>query len=110
MTTKSGHAAMVEWDKTWRIHHFPMWIKKALRTRHDYKILNAEISRELLDHWGSVKRGGNYVFITQPYGERDAIASRFAQELGCDFKSFTPGPWSGGTWLYEFYPPVDMSS
>lgn len=112
----SGHASMVAWDKTWRMHHMPMWAKKAVRMNAikkgtwvaagHYGMTTAEslLPNDLFDHWGSVERNGIRALVAQPYGNHDALAASFAAKMGWSVKSFTPGPWNDGTWCYEFLP------
>lgn len=114
------HAAMYAWDKSWQIHHLPMWAKKAIRLNAikkgnwraypNWPITNdvkMHLPSDLFDHWGSVKRRNKVrALVTQPYGDRDELAAKFAAELGWSVKSFTPGPWNDGTWCYEFLPPI----
>ena len=107
---------MEAWDKTWRIHHMPMWAKKAIRmnaikngewvpqTIWGYTTVESFLPGNLFDHWGSVKRGDNRALIAQPYGNHDDIANQFAKEMDWSLKSYTPGPWNPGTWCYEFLP------
>lgn len=113
---KSGHEAMEAWNKSWRVHHIPVWAKKSIRLNAIQKgiwkanwpgHITAEslLPNDLFDHWGSIKRDGMRIMITQPYGNHDDSASRFADEMGWCVRSFTPGPWNGGTWCYEFTPP-----
>ncbi len=114
---KTAHASMVAWNNTWRPHRLPAWAKKTIRLNAikkgnwraypNWPITNtaeAHMPHILFDHWGSVKRNGFWVLITQPYGNHDDIAAEFANEMGWTVKSFTPGPWNDGTWCYEFLP------
>jgi hypothetical protein len=109
---KNGHAAMDAWDKTWKMHHLPMWAKKAIRLNAIKKgnwwpcrdTAHGKLDWDLFDHWGSVKRGDVRAVIAQPYGNHDALAHQFAADMGCSVKITTPGPWNSGTWCYEFLP------
>lgn len=108
-----GHEAMVAWDKTWQHGKLPMWARKAVRL-HEIKCgrwepcLSSEyqiVSRlSLFDHWGSVQRSDGRVLIAQPYGDHDKEAAEYAENLGWNVKSSRSGPWSDGTWYYEFSP------
>lgn len=108
---------MIAWDKSWKLHHMPIWAKKAIRANAikkgkwnvypAYPITNyaeAHFPAGLLDHWGTINRNGVLVLITQPYGNHDDLAAKFAEELRWSVKSFAPGPWNEGTWYYEFFP------
>ena len=113
---KNGHAAMDAWDKTWRMHHMPMWAKKQIRmnaikkgkwvsaARWGHTTDESLLPSDLFDHWGSVNRNGVRALVAQPYGNHDDLAAQFANELGWSLKSYTPGPWNDGTWCYEFLP------
>ena len=103
-------------DKTWRMHHMPMWAKKQIRmnaikqgkwvsaAQWGHTTVESLLPNDLFDHWGSVKRGETRALVAQPYGNHDDLAAKFAAELGWSVKSFTPGPWNDGTWCYEFLP------
>ena len=113
---KNGHAAMAAWDKTWRMHHIPMWAKKAIRmnaikkgkwvsaAQWGHTTVESLLPNDLFDHYGSVDRNGIRALVAQPYGNHDAIAETLAAEMGWAMESFTPGPWNDGTWCYEFLP------
>lgn len=115
---KSGYAAMESWNQSWKGHHLPMWAKKGIREnaikrgiwvpagRAGMTTVESLLPRDLFDHWGSVDRGSVRSLITQPYGNHDEMASRFADEMGWELKASKPGPWNTGTYLYEFTPCV----
>ena len=118
---KTGHEAMDEWDKTYRHHHFPRWLKKEFK-KEGSMIFNSEPRdrgdhrskiREgnyyytpcvRFDHWGTVLRDGVRVFITQPYERDDAAAAEFAKRVGCSLEVTAPAPWHPATVLYSFTP------
>ena len=111
---KEGFAAMKEWNESFKGGHLPAWFKKCIRAR--YKKLNNEASSRdcyeynelnggLWDHYGSYLRDGIRVVITQPYGQHDEKAKKWADELGCElFESREGAPWHEWTWYYEFRP------
>lgn len=116
---RTGPAAMMAWDKTWREYHLPMWAKKARRLNairkgewrkpsgiSEYVIDSAEwhLPPTLFDHWGSVVRGEVRALLAQPYGQRDGLAEQFALELGLSITRITPAPWHPAAWGYEFQP------
>jgi hypothetical protein len=111
---KDGYASMIEWDATWRGHHLPVWLRKAIRlsairdgkwrpaTSWGHTTAESLLPWDVFDHWGSVKRGIRHVVIAQPYWNQDEKAKKFADEVGCNLKISNPGPWHENTWLYEF--------
>jgi len=117
-----GHAAMRAWDRTWKMHHIPMWAKKSLRknairkkewisaARCGHTFAHCYLDVDLFDHWGSVRRGAFRALVAQPYGNHDKLAKDFASEHGWVVKISEPGPWRDGTWLYEFLPAPEPES
>ena len=114
---KTGHEAMQLWDKGFKLHHLPMWAKKAIRMNAKKKgnwnaypshpVTNRaelHLPSSLFDHWGSISKGEIRALITQPYGNHDFDALEFAVELGWSVSYATPGPWGDGTSYYEFLP------
>lgn len=112
-----GFPAMKAWDASFRSGHMPAWFKKCVRARYKKRIGGGGSSRECYefsevhgdpwDHWGSVQRDGFRAVITQPYGDATNAARKWAEELGCVLaESRKGGPWSEGTWYYEFHPPL----
>jgi hypothetical protein len=115
---KTGHAAMEEWDKTYRHHHMPQWLRKAIKkegsmisktvfgmSKGSFWDRNHEFNPCVpFDHYGSVLRDGLRVFINQPYERDDAAAEDFAKRVGCSLEVTAPGPWHPATVLYSFTP------
>ena len=113
---KTGFDLVEEWNPTYKHHHLPLWMKKTVRIvaikkgdwtpgigREFYFLHNLDFYG-LWDHWGSIMTGdaSERSVITQPYGEYDQMAERFAEEHGCVLESLTPGPWHPKTHLYIF--------
>jgi hypothetical protein len=112
-----GHDEMCRWNATWKRHHIPIWVKKAIRMkaiqdgkwsgRHDRFRITSFFPDGLIDHHGSIKRGSSRVFITQPYCKSDDVAKAFAKEMGWSVECITPAPWGPGTRCYTFAPIMD---
>lgn len=120
---KDGYDAMMAWNRTWQMHHMPVWLKKRIRldaikkgTWNTGWRAESYLPRDLMDHWGTVRRlldghnntpcGDVFSFITQPYGEHNELARKFAEDMQCHLIIQRPGPWASGTWYYEFIPKV----
>ena len=111
---------MKQWDETFQNRTLPAWFKKCLRARHkklhpysstwdlDLYLRNGWINdnqSHIWDHYGSVLRDGFRAVITQPYGDHDAEAQKWAEEHDCVLAvAKEGGPWAEGTWYYEFHP------
>ena len=114
---KTGHEAMLEWDKTFRHGHLPMWVRQAIKK--DGSMIKPQMSLPAcpqggvyfefwpcveFDHWGSVLRDGFRIVVTQPYVRDDLAAQKFAKKVGCRVEVTSPGPWHPRTVMYSFLP------
>ncbi len=111
----TGHAAMLQWNSTWRHHHLPVPIKTAIRaaavsrgewqpswSRHD-----DFLPRVIFDHWGSAILAGDTErsLIGQPYGHCDMPARAFAKRHGLRLTMRCTAPWHPSTTFYAFTEP-----
>lgn len=105
----TGHAAMEKWDPTWQHLRIPKWAEPALRAHPDNRnrrelgLEHLHIPGEwsgVFDHWGTIKRGEEEFWITQPYGDVSEEIARVATELGCTAVYAGQGPWSKGVTLW----------
>jgi hypothetical protein len=103
----TGHEAMLAWNKTFKIHHIPKWLKPkinatiVLRDWSKYDD-NRVLSYPLFDHWGSAWIKHIPVIITQPYNDvrKEALCFAESMNLNIDIKS---GVWNEGTTMYCFW-------
>ena len=114
---KHGYEAMKAWDKSYSNHHLPQWIKKAIRRdgamMEPYQGRVAKIVGACFtfwpcvefDHWGTIKRNGSIIVITQPFHRNDAGAKEFAERCGCELEITVPGPWHPDTVMYSYFLP-----
>jgi hypothetical protein len=114
MKTKTGHAAVLEYNSTYKHHHIPIWFKTSIRKTaiskgkwqkgesHMMHFINDRDYHGLWDHWGSIEIGRDRSVITQPYGDHLQLAEKFAEDHGCILQSMNPGPWHPNTRLYIF--------
>jgi hypothetical protein len=112
--SKKGFQSVKEWNPTYKHHHLPLWMKKIVRIvaikKGDWTpgmdpecyFLHDREFHGLWDHWGSIIGASERSLITQPYGEHDEKAEKFAEEHGCVLETIIPGPWHPKTHLYIF--------
>ena len=130
MITKTGFSQMNNLYPSYKHHHIPLWLKKKIRLSaikkgtwikgydaHSF-FINDRDYRGLWDHWASVLMhdlcgdknpiraevlcSNDRSVITQPYGNNDLLAERFAFDHSCFLKVISPGTWQPNTRLYIF--------
>jgi hypothetical protein len=89
------------------MHHIPRWLKPKINAVIILRDLSKNDNERVLDyplfdHWGSAWMIHIPVLITQPYGDMDQEAFRFAEmmNLNIDIKQ---GVWNEGTTMYRFW-------
>jgi hypothetical protein len=102
-----GHEAMLAWNKTFKMHHIPRWLKPKINAAivlRDWSKNDDDrvLSYPLFDHWGSAWMINIPVIITQPYGDRNQEAFRFAEDFNLNMK-IKSGVWNEGTTMYCFW-------
>ena len=105
-----GHPAMRQWDPSYRHHHLPQWMKRAIKAQlvalgkwdpgsHHENQMGKLYPWNFFDHWGSVVNVGDpkqRKFVSQPYGSRDytqSWAQDFADRHGLSLEVISPAIW-----------------
>jgi hypothetical protein len=109
----TGFKGIAKWQPSFRWHHLPMWLKKALRKRaikngNWYKWSpHHHFLPDFFDHWGSFlshPKAANRSVAAMPYGANMDQVLAFAKEVGCTVEYKKESPWNESTCLLIFTP------
>lgn len=89
----------------------PLWVKRQIREAlggpipwgDAHSAVMRHAARGLLDHWGRAQLpSGEWVLVTEPYGDQEAGARALAEWLGCELVLGEDPWWSDAVTRYEF--------
>ena len=109
---QTGFAAVARWQPSWRHHHLPVWLKKALRKRaikkgdwNKFCPLHHRHLPSFFDHWGSflpLPNAANRSVAAMPYSVNMDEVLTFAEEIECAVECKKESPWNESTCLLIF--------